>query len=160
MAGIQVTTGNPTTFVSQIESSIQGMTQQLGKYVTDRLQHLLKVRLAASGLKVQTGALQRSIVVNYKAYPTYVSIEVGCMIYGVFNSFGVGPQVKKGKIYDIPNWILNSLSSQPRGGKTFNYDPNVRTYGIKARKWLPDDQALQNIVDDFYDEYLKMNRLK
>lgn len=130
---------------------VKEIDKLVGDYLAQRMNVLLRQRYSASGIKNKTGALDRSISVRYDS--TSNSIQVGTLIYGVFLSYGVGPKAKGGKVYQIDNWVLNSLNGTPRGGKTFSYEPSYRKFGIKARKWLPSDEALQNIINDFIQEY-------
>jgi hypothetical protein len=74
------------------------------------------------------------------------------MIYGIFNSYGVGPAVKRGKIYRIDDWVLAAMNGTPQGGNTFSYNAQYRRYGIPARKWIPGEAAIQLILNDILNE--------
>lgn len=150
MNGIEVDDNSDRIFNS-ISVRIGKLEDEIGNYIADRLNVLLRRRYNASGIKNRSGALNASLSVRYIA--SSHSIQVGMLIYGVFLSYGVGPKVKNGKIYKIDDWVLNSLSGTPRGQNTFSYEPSYRTYGIKARKFIPGDEALQAIINDFINEY-------
>jgi hypothetical protein len=126
------------------------LKNRVGNEMANRLQRLLDQRLRSSGLRNRTGALANSLQVRYDSGSN--SIEVGVLIYGVFNSYGVGPKVKRGKVYNIDEWVLASLNGTPQGGNKFSYQSDYRQYGIPARKWLPSEEALQGILNDILNE--------
>lgn len=141
---------NSSNVFEGVFAIIDNLDNEIGTYIAQRLEALMKLRYAASGIKNRTGVLQRSLTVRYN--PTNHSIQLGVMMYGIFLSYGVGPKAKNGKIYKIDDWILASMNGSPRGGDRFSYEPSYRKFGIKARKWVPSDEALQLIINDFIKE--------
>lgn len=150
-------TGKVDDLLVSMYAKIDELDQKVGEYMAIRLEALIRQRFAASGIQSKTGALQRSLTVKYN--PSDHSIRVGVLIYGVFLSYGVGPAVKNGKIYKLDDWVMAAMNGSPRGGDTFSYEKSYRQYGIKARKWIPGDDALQLIINDFIEEY-KLSTLK
>lgn len=147
-SGIEVIS-TPDSFEA-MGTSIASIENEAGMWIAQKLELLLKQRLSASGIKSRTGALYSSVSVQW--IPGTQMIQIGVKKYGYFLSWGVGPKAKKGKILDIAQWALNSLPSKPKGGTRFSYNPTYRKWGIPARKWLPDDNALQALVDEFVTE--------
>jgi hypothetical protein len=122
--------------------------KDMGDYMARKFQDLIIRRYGASGLKNRTGALRQSLQVRYNAANHTVSL--GIMVYGIFNSYGVGPKVKKGKIYDIDEWVRMSMGISQR---KFSYEASYRKYGIRSRKFLPGDNAIEEILEDFLKSY-------
>ena len=143
-------------FLSLDAKSIQ---DEFGMYISERMNTLLKQRYAASGIRNRTGNLASSIRVSYNV-ATH-SIQMGVIMYGVFLSYGVGPRPKKGRVYDIDEWVLKSMKRSPSGNGQFSYNPSHRKYGLRARKWIISDEALDLIIRDFVKDYeLQLNASK
>ena len=106
--GIEVHSEGIDKSIVQLEKSLGGLVDQAGQYVARKLQELMIKRYGASGIKNRTGALKDSLVVHYD--PKTNQIYLAIKIYGVFLSYGVGPRVRKGKVYNIDDWVLKSLS--------------------------------------------------
>jgi len=129
------------------------IAKQLGQYVEEQLQSLLVDKFNSSGLQ-GTGRLKDSIRVQYDSDASVLTIAMN--YYGIYQNYGVlGYEGFDRGTRDVEAfWGI-----QPSSGSRFKFSKGapgwrgMRQYGLMARPFIPSEEDLNTIVQDFIDQF-------